>query len=215
MTLPQIGITQRVERVPAYGERRDCLDQAWGNLLSQLGMLPVPLSNALNDPGTVVDALELSGVILSGGNDIATQPDAINPAPERDALEAKLIDACFTRGIPVLGICRGMQMLNLHLGGKLTATGGHSGERHLIKRTHADAPWEAEFEVNSFHNFAVGANDLAPDLEPMAIAHDETVEACRHKQYACIDIMWHPEREAPATERDIKLLSDSFLRTAD
>jgi putative glutamine amidotransferase len=108
-----------------------------------------------------------------------------------------------------------MQMLNLHLGGKLTATGGHSGERHLIKRTHADAPWEAEFEVNSFHNFAVGANDLAPDLEPMAIAHDETVEACRHKQYACIDIMWHPEREAPATERDIKLLSDFFLRTAD
>jgi putative glutamine amidotransferase len=72
----RIGITQRVEVVEDYEERRDCLDQRWGPLLRSMGLLPIPLCNRIDDVAGYVSALDLDGFLLTGGNDIAGVEDA-------------------------------------------------------------------------------------------------------------------------------------------
>ncbi len=88
----RIGITQRVDVVQRYGERRDCLDQRWSDFVLQLGYIPMPLPNIASEKvAQLVEALELSAVILSGGNSIAClDTEAHDAAPERDAFENAL-----------------------------------------------------------------------------------------------------------------------------
>jgi putative glutamine amidotransferase len=122
--MKRIGLTQRVEVVPSYGERRDCLDQNWARFLLEAGLLPVPLSNAVSDVTAYVDALELDGVVLTGGNDPSSLSGARNTAPERDRFESLLVTHCRERKLPLIGVCRGMQVLNLELGGNAISASG-------------------------------------------------------------------------------------------
>jgi gamma-glutamyl-gamma-aminobutyrate hydrolase PuuD len=210
MTTKRIGVTQRVAVVPDYGERRDCLDQRWVGLLASLDLTAVPLPNLLPDPAAVVDAFGLSGVILSGGNDLDGLPGAVDTAPERDALEAGLIDHCLGNAIPIFGVCRGLQMINHHLGGSLIGVEGHRAERHGVAPVDGETGWKETFEVNSYHTFAVEVAGLAPPLAAMLLAPDGTVEAFRHRDKPCMAVMWHPERETPMTERDLDLMAMFF-----
>lgn len=209
----KIGLTQRVEVVAATGERRDCLDQAWTSLLLPLGLRPVPLPNAVADAGAVgamFDDLSLDGVILTGGNDLADLPGARNPAPERDRFEGLLIDLCAKRRLPLLGVCRGLQMLVHHTGGALALTEGHAGTRHGLSAEPGGAmPLADRDEVNSYHDFAVDADGLGRDLAAGARATDGSVEAVHHRHLPIWGIMWHPER-APRDARDDALLRALF-----
>lgn len=209
----KLGLTQRVEEFGTVGERRDCLDQAWADLLLPLGYLPVPLPNAVADReamGELVTGLGLDGVILTGGNDLADLPGATTAAPERDRFEGLLIDACAVRNLPVLGVCRGLQMLVHHAGGALAMTQGHAGTRHGLQVTGESAmPLTDRDEVNSYHDFAVAADGLGRDLEAVAVAADGSVEAAVHRHLPIWGIMWHPERE-PRDERDVALLRALF-----
>ena len=201
--MKRIGLTQRVEVVPAYGERRDCLDQNWTRLVALCGFVPVPLSNSPEDPKAYFDSLGLSGVILTGGNDIAASEGGKNVAPERDAFEYALIDICMARRTPVLGVCRGLQILNVHLGGRLRRIEGHTAVRHTV--TWEDQP----IEVNSFHAFAVSSADLAEDLTATAICADRSLEAFHHKTHPIVAVMWHPER-GETDSRDLELIRVFF-----
>jgi gamma-glutamyl-gamma-aminobutyrate hydrolase PuuD len=116
----RIGITQRVVEVPHYQERRDSLDQRWAHVIIQLGGFPVPLSNGV---AGYLAALDLAGVILSGGNDISCLEGTRDTAPERDEFEGKLVDTCLASGIALLGVCRGMQVAEPPFRGP-SATGG-------------------------------------------------------------------------------------------
>ncbi|MGE0495170.1 MAG: gamma-glutamyl-gamma-aminobutyrate hydrolase family protein [Vulcanimicrobiota bacterium] len=186
----RIVVTQRVEVVASYGERRDCLDQQWTVLLAQLSMqcIPVPNRARAGDFAALAD-----GLILSGGNDLADLPGGTNTAPERDALEGELAQACLERGLPVLGVCRGLQFLNCFFGGSLAAITDHTATRH---------PLEGLFTgpVNSFHNFALGR--LGEGLQPVASAPDGSIEAVRHTHHRLQAVMWHPEREPNFPDRD-------------
>ncbi len=66
--MKKFGITQRVVHVAAYGERRDCLDQCWAELVVNLGAYPVPFSNKVPDTSSYLVALGLDGIVLSSGN---------------------------------------------------------------------------------------------------------------------------------------------------
>lgn len=203
----RIGVTQRVEPSPGSRETRDCLDQRWAPLLESLGLLTIPLANRAPEPRAYVEALALDGIIFSGGNDLSDAPGARSAAPERDQLEREILAWALARRRPVLGVCRGMQAINVFLGGKLTAVTGHAGTRHVI-HTLADGGlgWPDTFEVNSYHDFGVRADGLARDLVVLATSEDGSIEACRHRSAACIGIMWHPERETPHSNRDLELL---------
>lgn len=207
----RIGISQRVEVVPSYGEQRDCLDQQWFRLLEALGFLPVPVPNSLSNPEGWLASMGIEGLILSGGNDLSHLPDASNASPERDATEKALLAFAQQREWPVLGVCRGLQMMNVWLGGQLTPVSGHAGVRHPVTPTpQASTCFYAYREVSSFHNWGIAPEGLAADLVPQLLSPQGDIEAYEHTWLPWAGIMWHPERETPFAEHDKQLFDRIF-----
>lgn len=206
----RIAITQRVEWVQGYNERRDCLDQQWAALLEQLAIDAVAVPNNLSDPAAWLARQDVAGLVLTGGNDLAHLIDASRSAPERDATELALLSWAACHWLPVLGVCRGMQMLNHFLGGGLVPVVNHVAVRHSVSALSDDPLFSAYREVNSFHGWGVGVGTLAPELSAQVCAGDGTVEAFTHKQLPWTGLMWHPEREAPFNPLDLQLIRTLF-----
>lgn len=205
---PLVVVTQRVELVASHGERRDALDQGWATLLSAIDcdLAPMP-----NHPGMAVSLarrLNPALLILSGGNGVT--PDKPGHAQERNATEAALLDWAGAEGVPVLGVCRGFQFMNVHLGGRLGPVSGHVARNHAISSRTGLFP-----EVNSYHDYGIIARDLAPSLEVVATASDGTVEAARHRTFPWIGIMWHPERTMPDAAGTRSWLADLAREAAE
>ena len=209
----RIGLTQRVEHLPDREERRDCLDQAWTPLLLALGFWPIPLPNCTDDPRALVDELQLHGIILTGGNDVNEAPGATRTAPERDRFERTLLSVCAETGLPVLGVCRGLQLLVIHYGGKLVPIPGHAATSHPIRSRPGTSALTDREAVNSFHAFGIREETLSPEIEALATAPDGSVEAVRHRRFRQWGIMWHPERP-PHDAQNATLLRALFTRVA-
>lgn len=204
----RIAITQRVEQAEDRGERRDCLDQAWPVRLEPHGYHLVPVPNALDDPAGWVEEAQIEGLLLTGGNDLSHLSEASNPAPERDWTEQVLLDLAAERSLPVVAHCRGLQMMNVYLGGSLSRCSGHVATRHRIR-------WQEEHEedtsdVNSYHTWGVMRTDLAGEAAVLAVADDGSVEAFRHRELPWLALMWHPEREPSLTPLDRRLITGCF-----
>ena len=202
MTL--IAISQRVAIDLSHGERRDCLDQRWSQLLGRLGAVLVPVPNGLSNTGGWLSAVGVQGVILSGGNSLSHLAAASDAAPERDQTETCLLDWAQSLSVPVLGICRGMQMMNCYLNGSLEPINNHAGTRHEVQTSIGARI------VNSYHTYAVPKSGLAPDTRPTAWDGAEHVEAFAHEILPWAAIMWHPERELEPDKSDVRLLQTHF-----
>ncbi len=197
--MKRIGITQRIDEIADRREWRDALDVRIGRLIFSLGYLPVPLCSAVESPERYLEALALDGFVLSGGNDIGS-------ALSRDRLETAVLYYAYVHRLPVLGICRGMQFMNVHLGGRLDPLQGHVCTRHAIQGRLAPHGRE----VNSFHWLGIWPQALAKALEPLAQAADGSVEALRHRDLPWLGIMWHPERDTPTEPQDLDLIRAHF-----
>jgi putative glutamine amidotransferase len=108
------------------------------------------------------------------------------------------------RRVPVLGICRGAQVLNLLMGGRLTAVNGHRAVRHPVEAG------GRRFEVNSYHSRGMGPGDLAPGLTTLARADDGSIEAFTLNDAPMAGLLWHPEREEAAGDFDRQILDRLF-----
>jgi putative glutamine amidotransferase len=203
--MKRLGITQRVENVQHYSERRDCLDQRWSTIALHLGYLPLPLPNlAADQVPQLLDNLQLDGVLLSGGNSITNlEPDSEDAAPERDGFESALLEQAIARKLPVIGVCRGMQLINFNLGGRLSPITGHVAERHALTQ---EGDVQIPGVVNSYHNWAIPRDGLAAELTPLAFDLAGNVEAFECSEKNLLGIMWHPEREQPFNTLDTKLI---------
>ena len=209
--MKRIGLTQRVEVVPGYGERRDCLDQRWARLMLSLGYCPVPLANDVADVPLYIAALAIDGVTLTGGNDIGEEEGAENTAPERDSFEHRLLDVCDAGRLPVLGVCRGLQMLNVHHGGGIEPIEGHAAHRHNMGLdTDFFKGCPASIQVNSFHGFAISEANRSSRLKPVAWSEDGTIEAAVHVSLPQFGVMWHPEREDGLAGHDLLMIRAAF-----
>ena len=197
-----IALTQRVEVDSRTNERRDCLDQNWAPFLEHIGYTIIPVPNTLSNPIEWFRSYNCSGLILSGGNDLSHLPNARCIAPERDYTETALVGECLQRKIPVIGVCRGFQMINHIFGGTQKACQGHAGSRHVLHFAEGvDDLWK-QTEVNSFHDWGVSKEDLADDLKPLCFSDDGMVEAFEGSHGAVWGLMWHPEREQPKNDFD-------------
>lgn len=208
--MKRIGLTQRVEIVTSHGERRDCLDQRWAKFISRLGFCPVPLANETHRPRDYVEALSLDGAVLTGGNDLEPVAKVDERVPERDRFERFLIEYCRTRSVPVIGVCRGAQMLNAYFGGSIVAVAGHVRSRHKLEHAPAAAALPLATDVNSYHAFGITEGTLATALKPLARTMDGSIEAFTDESGSCVGILWHPEREEPFSDLDLALFSHAF-----
>jgi N5-(cytidine 5'-diphosphoramidyl)-L-glutamine hydrolase len=197
--MKKVAITQRVSIVKQYDERRDCLDQAWPRFLSACGLMPLALPNVIEVAVTLCTSADVTGLLLTGGNDLAALG---GDAPERDAVENALLDLAERRGLPVLGVCRGMQLIQQRCAIPLRHVEGHVVPRQLIS-VHGEPT-----EVNSYHHF--GAYGSRPPFDVWAVAPDGVVKAIRHSGRAITGIMWHPERCAPFSPADVALFRQVF-----
>ncbi len=179
----------RVVHAEDYAEPRDAIAWDWfkwvNEIFPQLDLMLLP-----NLGRAVVDYFErwqLEGLILSGGNSIATEP-------LRDQTELALLDFAKAKNIPTLGVCRGLQLMQRWAGGSLKPLSGHVGKSHEIRfLNNRFSSGKNCYKVNSFHT--MGLEVAAPDLEAMAIcSRDGSIEALTHRHCRMTAIMWHPER---------------------
>ena len=166
----------------------------------------IPVAAYLPEP----EADRCAGLILTGGEDVdpslygEENSACFGIDPERDRAEFRLIEAYLRAGKPILGICRGHQVLNVFFGGSLTQ---HlpTAESHMptreSDRAHDTRALSGSFPallygerlcVNSAHH--QGINRLAPELEAVQEAEDGVIEACRHIRRPVFSVQWHPER---------------------
>lgn len=192
--MKRIGISQRICRDEKSGEKRDCLAHDWYAFFSVLGVNWTPLPNHRPSALRLCSEFELDGIILTGGDDIGVHP-------ERDETEYALLEWAEERQLPVIGVCRGFQIMHLWLGGTLKklSCDGHRAQRHVIRFTDG-----TEREVNSFHNFTPQKVASPPGLKELAICTaDGSLEAACSPNM--LGIMWHPEREPDPALADIQL----------
>ncbi|MGO8844952.1 MAG: gamma-glutamyl-gamma-aminobutyrate hydrolase family protein [Methylocella sp.] len=192
-----VAVTQRVAVEPQHGMRRDCLDQVWVKFLLGCGLTPIPIPNSVDAALAICE--NVNGIVLTGGNDLAAYG---GDAPERDETETAILDLAERRDIPVLGVCRGMQMIQHRFGTRLQPVHGHVAPRQCISIDGRSV------EVNSFHNF--GATEVNLPLMTWAIADDGVIKAIRHVGRRIMGVMWHPERLDPFAEDDVALFSRFF-----
>ncbi|WP_285631385.1 gamma-glutamyl-gamma-aminobutyrate hydrolase family protein [Actinoallomurus iriomotensis] len=197
-----VAVSQRVV-VDAHGTRNDALDRRWAAFLLHCGLLPLPLPNDTTAALAVLRRSPVRGVLLTGGNDLAAYG---GDAPERDAAELALVDAAERRGLPLLGVCRGMQLLQHRFGVPLTRVRGHVAERQVLT---VDG---RERVANSYHTWA--AMRTRPPLQVWATGPGKVIKAVRHENAPLAGIMWHPERMTPFAEDDRALFHDWFGASA-
>src|SRR5262249_19638777 len=125
-----VALSQRLIENDTYRETREALDVRWGELATRLGLLPLVLPTA-TAPEPYFERFAPAGLILTGGNDLAsTSP---NPLSERrDRFEARLLALAMERDLPVLAVCRGMQLVGEVMGGTVVRVAGHAGGRHPV-----------------------------------------------------------------------------------
>jgi putative glutamine amidotransferase len=222
MPRPLIGVCAAVERAH-FGVWKDeptvLLPLSYARAIHGAGgmvaMLP-PDRRASEDPGELLDRLD--ALVLGGGTDIDPEihgaeahPETYGANPDRDRFEIALALGALERGIPVLGVCRGMQVLNVACGGTLDQ---HIPERlgHDLHRPTpgswvehgvriepgslaATAAGTEQLTVKSHHH--QGLDRIAENLTASAWAtDDETVEAIESPvEEFVLGVLWHPEED--------------------
>lgn len=217
MNAPRIGITT------TGGQRAKERERYYAQAVVDAGGVPVWLEPAqvlaARGPEEILN--DLDGLLLSGGADIdpryygeVVRPEAgVKIDAQRDAAELLLTRAALVSDIPILGICRGIQVLNVAAGGSLHQDlGALPIDAAVHEQPASKKVWEAahsvtvtkgsllasllgggQVEVNSFHHQAVKA--LAPDFAVTAHAPDGVIEAVEHRSRPFVlGVQWHPER---------------------
>ncbi len=199
--------------------------------LQSLGLTPILLPNDVLDVAAYLEALEVQGVVLSGGGDLdprsygEANTYSEHIAPERDATEFAALDYALARHLPVLGICRGAQVLNVYFGGGLVQDiprvlgspvdhdGGTPHSVRIVDRGMAESLGTDTLEVNTYHHQGITRERLGRDLRAFAISEvDGVVEGFYHLRYPVLGVQWHPEKETPSREYDRRLFRQLFAQ---
>ncbi len=205
-------------------------NQSLGALVAHAGGIPV-VSDAWTDPALLAERID--GVIINGGIDVdparygATRaPKTDEPDVARDEFEFGLVHAAIECGLPVLGLCRGMQLLNVSLGGTLYQDLAIVTDlQHYVPDPYDRPIHTIELEpdsilgqgfrssrvlVNTVHR--QGVADLGEGLRVVARAPDGTVEGVEDHARALIGVQWHPEFLTGEHGALQVALFESFLR---
>ncbi len=218
---PLIGMTPTPELLEMeHGTfRRHTLSDHYSRAVIAAGGTPVMLPSNIADIDSLLDRLD--AVVITGGGDIdpaqygqETYEKTAGIDAERDAFEIALFHATIARDMPLLGICRGLQVVNVASGGTLHQDiGDHFPEavehRQQSLKIHHEEPFQQAtltagentlreilphdtVEINSFHH--QGIDELAPTLRAIATTADGLIEAVQVPAATFgLAVQWHPE----------------------
>lgn len=237
---PLIGVTgariraSRIAGMPEilHSDDVDLYHAPYSEAIVQAGGIPVQLPRDAN-PEELVGRLD--GVVISGGEDVDPRLYGAKPGvhstrldPDRDKFEVVLVKNALELGKPVLGICRGCQLLNVARGGTLIehlplGVGESHGQLDYPMHARVHGLEMTDHEVlrnvlphdvlvNSFHHQAV--DELGDGVEPVAYAPDGICEAIRIGQDG-LGIQWHPEYHREQPDPIFVWLIDSARQAAE
>ena len=224
-----ILITQR-HSMNQYGDWIDSLENNYIKYFEKFGIKLFLISNATKNIDSIFQKLKPDGVILSGGGDVnpelynGKKKSNLSISKERDEIETKIIKISIANNIPILGICRGMQFINVFFGGKIVQDISKidSLKKHISPGNHNIRILSKELidclkrksmytNVNSYHNSGVLDSLLGKDLKPFALVDEiNLVEGLFHQYYPIAAVEWHPERDGSDKELDIFIIK-TFL----
>ncbi|MGB3328946.1 MAG: gamma-glutamyl-gamma-aminobutyrate hydrolase family protein [Thermomicrobiales bacterium] len=230
---PVIGITATPsEDVFDHGTfRRYALSNTYVNAVRAAGGIPIILPPGETDLQAVLDAVD--GLIFSGGSDFdpslygetEVHETTYGIDPERDSYELALMNLAYAQDKPFLGICRGIQTMNVALGGTLiqdvpSSIGAEIEHRqqalgktttdtsHQVTVTEgsvlADIVGDTTVSVNSYHHQSVGRP--APAVEVIATSSDGAIESIvAPDRHFALGVQWHPEMLAAGHDEHLAL----------
>jgi putative glutamine amidotransferase len=217
-TCPRIGLTCYRERAAfgSWDERADLLPASYADAIAQAGGAPLLLPPGAPDLEAAASSVlaGVHGLVLTGGPDIdparyqtGREAHTNAPRPDRDSWEITLTRAAIAGQLPVLGVCRGMQLLNVALGGDLwqhlPTSLGHDGHcpavgvhgRHVVRLDPAARPGSVLgvcADVATYHHQAV--HRLGDGLVATGWTDDGTIEAIEAAGRGwVVGVQWHPE----------------------
>ena len=222
MTSPLIGITSNYSSMPLSLLTSSTLQRSYITAVIRAGGLPVIIPSDIDQNGWQELVMRLDGILFSGGGDIAIDyfngephPAIEGIEPPRDALELGMVREVVASEKPFLGICRGLQSVNVALGGTLYThipdqipnpltheqeRGQDASSRAELGHTVSIQPntylakitGQTQMSVNSFHH--QGIKELAPGLRVTAQAPDGVIEAVELPGHPFgLAVQWHPE----------------------
>jgi putative glutamine amidotransferase len=242
---PVIGITVALKEVPEPIERRPSsrfvrADSDYVEGVAEAGGVPVVLPPAVGILTAEVLLEGLDGLLLSGGSDLDPGYYGEGPiselgvtVPEWDAFDMALLGLALRRGMPIFGICRGMQLLNVALGGTLHQDLYSQLDENTLEHQHETPKWQpthdveilddsylAEItdrqsvEVNSYHH--QGINSTADALTVSARSSDGVIEAVESRDFRerwLVGVQWHPEGMRDTSSEHLNLF-EAHVRAA-
>ncbi|MFN8382443.1 MAG: gamma-glutamyl-gamma-aminobutyrate hydrolase family protein [Anaerolineales bacterium] len=235
MSKPLIGITTRNNK-DSDGHPITSLQHSYLNAVIQAGGIPVMIPNILSEEDFLDLYSRLNGVLFSGGGDVSLKYFSGSDHPRigevdesRDTTEITLMRTAVNDGKPILGICRGAQVMNIAMGGTLythiydqlkgALDHAYPGDlrRALVHPVNVDETTrsaeifgETLLNVNSLHH--QGLKDIAPGLKVAGHAPDGLVEVIEIPDHPyAVAVQWHPEwlTDQPAMQRLFKSFVDA------
>jgi putative glutamine amidotransferase len=231
---PIIGVTLNFE------EGKYNLNSPYIQSIIQAGGIPVGLPYVgEQDVGEVLGPVD--GLLLTGGGDINPLLFGEEPHPklgsvltQRDVSEIALTKAALQKKIPIFGVCRGLQILNVAFGGTIYQDlySQAPNRDHLLKHAQKSPRDEtshlvhikedtklrkllqqSRIEVNSFHHQAI--NRMADDLVVCGMSSDGVIEAIEHPKHSfCIGVQWHPEELVMVKDVPSRKLFEAFVQAS-
>lgn len=194
-----VALTMLRVHEPARAEWRDAVDARWSSFLARCGLQPLYLPNKASVAAMLLDRVRPAGVILTGGGSCSALSGHLD---DRDRTESVALEWAEKDGKPVVGVCRGMQVMLARAGGRLEAIQGHVGCTHTVL-----CKDEAR-DVNSYHEY--GFRTVPRGYAVDAESQDGVVEAASDPIRRHTAVMWHPERVAEPDDLDVRMFRTIF-----
>jgi len=220
-TKPLIGITTD------FKDKHNSIEEAYSKAVAGYGGIPVLIPTVENQTDYLITIIDrIDGLLIPGSRDMDPKHYNEGPHPklnpmnkERTAAEYIVLESALEKKIPVLGICGGMQFVNVFFGGSLYQDIQDLVENPLIHEKGTVHPvkisegskllsivGKSEFSVNSYHHQAV--NKIGKGLTVNANSPDNIVEGLESEEHSILAVQWHPELE----DSDVsKKIFESFI----
>lgn len=196
--MKKVFISQRLDSVGKFDEKRNNLDTRFLKLFDKLDIIPILIPNDIYLTKKIIKDIKPKGIILTSGGD-ALKKDV------RYYSELLLINFAYKKNIPLIGICRGAQAINLYFSGKIKKISNHVRKKHKLNINLGN---KQKVTTNCYHDYGIKKESLGKNLKVLGKTNDGSIELFKHKSKKIIGMMWHPERFKKLRAFELKIFKN-------